>query len=78
MLCGNIYGEGVKEVQPDILNNILTLAKNKTLFFNLPASKELASVIKTKLSEQGNISIVDDAASAQYILYGTIDRSGNA
>ncbi|MEO7044828.1 MAG: caspase family protein [Ferruginibacter sp.] len=66
-----------KEVKNYDLESLLTLSKKgKTVYFELPPSKEIANAIKDKLKPNHAIKIVKKPSEANYVLFGTTDRSG--
>ncbi len=56
---------------------ILQLCKqDSSLYFELPASKELATAVRNKLKTNKSMVIVNSAGEANYVLYGTINDQG--
>lgn len=66
---------GTQELKEFSAANIIGLAKGKNLFVNLPPDQELVKVLQNRFAES-NMQLVRDPASAQYVLYGTINESG--
>ncbi|MBP6416823.1 MAG: caspase family protein [Chitinophagaceae bacterium] len=57
--------------------SILQLSKeDSTLYFELPPSKDLATAVKEKISQNKSMVIVNNLSDANYVLFGTIDDDG--
>lgn len=70
-------GKGAREIKDLSLNGILALCpQDSTIYFELPATKELADVIKQRFLMNRNLAFTDNADDAQYVLYGTITQDG--
>lgn len=69
----SIAREGIKKLNRFTTANIESVAKNRTLFVNLPPVPALVAALKNSFSAYGNMKIVDNPREAQYTLYGTID-----
>ena len=48
--------------------------KDSTFYFEMPPSKELTEAIKEKIKQNPSIVLVNNAADAHYVLYGTINN----
>jgi hypothetical protein len=58
-------------------NNISAqTTKDSSLYIEFPASKKIGTLIRERLSRQQNIQIVNNAADAQYSLYGILNNNG--
>ncbi len=74
----NIDGAPKNELLKEVnMEAILQKCKqDSTFYFELPPGKELAVAIRAKLEQNKNIKLVNSAADAHYVLYGTIDEAG--
>ncbi len=74
----NIDGKEVPAPSGLTATSILQLCKpDSSLYFEVPAYRELVAALKEKVSANKSIVFVTDASDAHYILYGTIDENGN-
>jgi hypothetical protein len=70
-------GKGSREIKDMSLNGILAMTpKDSTIYFELPATKEMADVIRARLESNRNLAFTNSADDAQYVLYGTLSRDG--
>lgn len=70
-------GKGAREIKDMSLAGILALTpQDSTIYFELPATKEMADVIKQRLLMNRNLALTDNADEAQYVLYGTLSADG--
>lgn len=74
-LYANIDRKALEEVKAD-LKSLQKISANKSIFLNLPASKDLTEKLKKVFSVNKSIVIVNSANEANYILYGTINSDG--
>lgn len=75
-LNANIDGRLQRNIKAETANEIINIAQGKSLFFNLPSDVNLAGTLMKKFRANKNISVVNDALEASYILYGTINEDG--
>ncbi|RZJ82378.1 MAG: DUF4384 domain-containing protein [Flavobacterium sp.] len=71
----NIDRKSVEEVKAE-LKTLLKLSLNKSIFLNIPPSKELTESLKKAFSLNKSIALVSKASEANYILYGTTNTDG--
>jgi hypothetical protein len=70
-------GKGAREIKDMSLNGILALTpKDSTIYFELPATRELAEAIRKRLSTNKVLAFTDNADDAQYVLFGTLSQDG--
>ncbi|TDG37820.1 DUF4384 domain-containing protein [Pedobacter changchengzhani] len=74
-LYANIDRKALEEIKPD-LKSLEKISANKSIFLNLPASKDLTDKLKQVFSVNKSIVIVNNANDANYILYGTVNAEG--
>ena len=73
----NVDGKNKVLPSPFTTAALLQLGKkDSTLYFEIPASKEMTGAIREKFAVNKSFSLTENAADAQYVLYGTIDESG--
>jgi hypothetical protein len=70
-------GKGTRELTDVSLKGILAVTpKDSTIYFELPATKEMAEAIRQRLSLNRNLAFTDDPDEAQYVLFGTLSQDG--
>jgi hypothetical protein len=70
-------GKGTRELTDVSLKGILAVTpKDSTIYFELPASKELADAIRQRLTMNRNLVFTDNPDEAQYVLFGTLSQDG--
>jgi hypothetical protein len=75
-LMANAGADSLEEMKQVSAAAMTKVAAGKTCFFNLPPDDNLVEQLKAAFSNIKNIAITDDATSANYVLYGTINTSG--
>jgi hypothetical protein len=75
-LMANTGTNSLEEIKSFSTASLVKMAIDKTCFFNLPPDDKLVAQLKEAFSVVKNIALTEDASSANYILYGTINASG--
>ncbi|RYD96221.1 MAG: DUF4189 domain-containing protein, partial [Sphingobacteriales bacterium] len=77
----NVENPGPRELGAFTTANIVSATQGKSgavrkLYIELPPTRELADAVKTQIGSHRNLKVVDNAAAANYLVYGTVSNAG--